>query len=272
MLSRNHSVKAIQEYFTSNKVRRLFQENNLSGFTDLWNLDASWVEPPNKRRKGISGVLTYELKIGDGSVQRIFIKRQENHNTRTLRHPIRGVSTFYREYNYVQKLLHAGVPVIEVLYYGQALTRSNQKAILVSRALEGYVSLEQWFALYEERKDPIKVRSVLQAVVNAIRPMHQKGVRHGSLYGKHVFVRPPVDGDTAGPAVEVCLLDLEKARRPMFHNQMIEKDLSQLIRHTKGMTQEEIRILVELYFDESDRKRWHLRLQRAIETKQRKPA
>jgi hypothetical protein len=270
MLSRNNNVKVIKEYFATNKVRRLFQQNDLSGFTDLWDLDASRVEPPNERRKGISGVVTFELKVGDGSVQRIFIKRQENHNTRTLKHPLRGVPTFFREFNYTQKLQHEGVPVIEVLYYGQALLRGNQQAILVSRALEGYVSLEQWFAHYEQRKDPIKVRSVLQVVVNAIKPMHQKGVRHGSLYGKHVFVRPPVDDDTAGSVVDVCLIDLEKARISIFHNRLIKRDLSQLLRHTKGMTQNEIHTLVDLYFDESDRRRWYLRLQHAIETKQRK--
>lgn len=272
MFSRNNNVKVIKEYFTTNEVRRLFQQNNLSGFTDLWDLDASWVEPPNERRKGISGVVAYELKVGDGSVQRIFIKRQENHNTRTFKHPLRGVPTFFREFNYVQKLEHEGVPVIEVLYYGQALSRGNQQAILVSRALEGYVSLDQWFARYDERKSPIRVRAVLQAVVKAVKLMHQKGVRHGSLYGKHVFVRPPADSDTAGSVVEVCLVDLEKARIPMFHNQMIEKDLSQLLRHTKGITRQKIHALVDLYFDESDRKRWHLRLQHAIEAKQRKSA
>jgi hypothetical protein len=272
MLSRNNNVKVIKEYFATNKVRRLFQQNDLSGFTDLWDLDASRVEPPNERRKGISGVVTFELKVGDGSVQRIFIKRQENHNTRTLKHPLRGVPTFFREFNYVQKLQHEGVPVIEVLYYGQALLRGNQQAILVSRALEGYVSLEKWFAHYEERNDPIRVRSVLQAVVNAIKSMHQKRVRHGSLHGKHVLVRPPANGYTVGSVVDVCLIDLEKARRPMFHNRMIEKDLSQLLRYTKGITREEFHTLVDLYFDESDQKRWHLRLQRAIETKLRKHA
>lgn len=270
MFSRNDKVKVIQERFATNKVRRLFQQNDLSGFTDLWRLDSLWVEPPNERRKGISGVVTYELKVGDGSVQRIFIKRQENHNTRTLKHPIRGIATFFRELNYVQKLQHEGVPVVEVLYYGRALFRSNQQAILVSRALEGYVSLEQWFSCYEERKDPIRVRSVLQAVVNAIKPMHQKGVCHGSLYGKHVLVRPSADGDTAGSEVDVCLIDLEKARISIFHNRIIEKDLSQLLRHTKGMTQEEAHTLVDLYFGELNRKRWHLRLKHAIETKQRR--
>ena len=269
MFSRNNNKRVIKEYFATNKVRRLFQQNNLSGFKDLWDLDASWFEPPNERRKGLSGVMTYELEVGDGSVQRIFIKRQENHNTRTLKHPIQGLPTFFREFNTVQKLQHAGVPVIEVLYYGQTLSRSNQQCILVSRALEEYVSLDQWFSRYEERNDPIRVRSVLQAVVNAIKSMHQKRVRHGSLHGKHVLVRPPANGDTVGSVVDVCLIDLEKARRPMFHNRMIEKDLSQLLRHTKGITQKEFHILVDLYFDESDQKRWHLRLQRAIETKQR---
>jgi hypothetical protein len=272
MFSKNNNVKVIKEYFTTNKVRHLFQQNNLSGFTDLWHLDAPCVEQPNERRNGISGVVTYELKVGDGSVQRIFIKRQENHNTRTFKHPIRGVPTFLREFNYVRKLQNEGVPVIKVLYYGQALFRASQQAILVSPALEGYVSLDQWFSRYEERRNSIRVRSVLQAVVNAIKPMHQKGVRHGSLYGKHVFVLPPADADTAGAFVDVCLIDLEKAHYSIFHNRVIEKDLSQLLRHTKGMTQEDIHTLVDLYFDESDRKRWRLRLQHAIETKQKKSA
>jgi hypothetical protein len=266
----NRDMRVVRECFIDDHVRGLFQQNRLRGFADLWHLDAPWVEAPNERRKGTSGVFRYPLEAGDGAIQPVFVKRQRNHNTKTCRHPIRGVPTFLREYAYIRKLQQAGIPVVDAWYYGQAVSGGVQHAILVTRALEGYVSLDQWFALDENGNDEGRVRAVLRSVVDAVKPIHARGIGHGSLYGKHIFVRTGAGGDAAGAAVDVRLIDLERARRSLFHDRLIRMDLSQLLRRTPGLGEKEREILLELYFDAPDRGRWRIRLQRAIETKKRK--
>ncbi len=266
----NGDMRVVREGFSDDTVRALFEQNRLRGFADLWHLEAAWVEAPNERRKGTSGVFRYPLEAGDGAIQPVFVKRQRNHNTKTCRHPIRGVPTFLREVAYIRKLRRAGIPVVDVWYYGQAISGGVQHAILVTRALEGYVSLDQWFALDENRSDEGRVRAVLRAVVDAVKPIHARGIGHGSLYGKHIFVRAGAGGDAAGAAFDVCLIDLERARRSLFHDRMIRMDLSQLLRRTPGLGEKERETLLELYFDAPDRGRWRLRLQRAIDTKTKK--
>lgn len=266
----NRDMRVIRERFIDDHVRGLFQQNRLRGFADLWHLDAPWVEAPNERRRGTSGVFRYPLEAGDGAVQPVFVKRQSNHNTKTCRHPIRGVPTFLREYRYIRELRQAGIPVVDVWYYGQAVSGGVQHAILVTRALEGYVSLDQWFALDENRNDDGRVRAVLRSVVDAVKPIHARGIGHGSLYGKHIFVRTGAGDDAAGAAVAIRLIDLERARRSLFHDRLIRMDLSQLLRRTPGLGEKEREILLALYFDAPDRGRWRIRLRKAIETKTRR--
>jgi len=269
MSSKSSEPKLIRHLFASESARTLLEDNQLGRFADIWNLEAPWFEDPNERRDGVSGVVTWQLKLPDGSNQRIFIKRQENHNTSTYRHPFRGEPTFYREYRNIQMLESIGVPAIEVLYYGEALGGGKNQAILISRGLDGYISLADWFAQPENRANQKAVYALLKTVVKAIRSMHNKRVKHGCLYGKHLFVKASEIGE-AEMAFDVRLLDLEKAKVTWFKNHAIEKDISQLVRHTPGLDQDNTEKLLEYYFEGSDLAGWRRRLREAILSKQRK--
>ncbi|GEM_PF-94548 len=269
MSSKNTNNRLVRESYSSNLTEAVFQQNRLAGFDPLWNLDAPWVEAPNERRAGISGVVTWDLVGPGGQSWPVFIKRQHNHNTRTLKHPLKGVPTFYREHRNITYLNKLGVPTIEVLYYGEQASTDGTKAILVSRALDGYVSLEDWLNSSAE-KDEVVVASVLEQIVAAIKPMHQHRIRHGCLYGKHVFLKFFSDNGIATQgrtAVDVRLLDLEKAHFSLFKNRIITKDLSQLLRHSGPILRAQVANLALLYFGAAKQQYWLTRLKKQIQGK-----
>lgn len=61
--------------------------NGLGRFEALWELDIGWLEGPNRRRSGWSGVSRWVLELPGGGQAGIFIKRQENYFCHTLLHP-----------------------------------------------------------------------------------------------------------------------------------------------------------------------------------------
>ena len=61
----------------------LLSKNNLATYASLWELKADWFEEPNIRRGGWSGVVKVTLKQTNDVPVSIFIKRQENHLSRT---------------------------------------------------------------------------------------------------------------------------------------------------------------------------------------------
>ena len=77
--------------------RSVLQRAALDGFDAWWTLALDEVEPGNQRRGGWSAVSRYCLPeaAGGGAV---FVKRQQDHVYRSLRHPWRGRLTAEREY------------------------------------------------------------------------------------------------------------------------------------------------------------------------------
>ena len=65
------------------------KHKNKYDFDTIWQLDTDWFEPPNHRRGGWSGVVKYVLETTHGAID-VFIKRQENHVSKTLLHPFKG--------------------------------------------------------------------------------------------------------------------------------------------------------------------------------------
>lgn len=266
MSSKNASAKVnIREEFASAETRALFANNRLPGFAELWALEAPWFEAPNARRNGQSGVVTHELRIAGGSSQRVFIKRQQNHGTRTFLHPIRGRPTFYREYRAIRKLNAIGVPTVEPLYYGAAKSDGAWKAILVTRALDDYVPLQDYFSAPGPGASPAEAEAVLRGLVDAIKPMHRHHFSHGCLYGKHVFVKASTNREAA--SAEIRLIDLEKVRRKTSRRGIIKHDLSQLIRHTPALGERECRSLLRYYFGAEEGQRWYARFASLIATR-----
>lgn len=198
-------------------------------FDAIWNLEGNWVEPPNYRRGGWSGVARMNLPVATGSVLGAYLKRQENHGRLSLRHPFRGEATFTREFEIISHLRRHQVPTLDPIYYGEYSASGERRAILMTKALDGYRSLEELMddgtvaALAFATR-----RRLLEVLARTVRQMHDAGVEHRSLHPKHLMVLQRDDD------VEVALIDLEKSRRSPAPLLSMIRDLITLNRRAEG--------------------------------------
>ncbi|MCP4128721.1 MAG: lipopolysaccharide kinase [Gammaproteobacteria bacterium] len=217
--------------FSAPQWQEILRHNQLDGFEALWELQADWFETPNQRRGGWSGVVRIELNLPDGGTEAVFVKRQENHTRRTLRHPLRGEPTFAGEMENILALQQAGVPTLEPVYYRERKASKGWQAILVTRELGGFRSLavlmREWLDMGWSQS-VVERRRLIGVLASAIRRMHNYRLAHNSLHPKHVFVRLVEGGDP-----EVCLIDLEKMRHTIAFSLAARRDLDSLNRRTR---------------------------------------
>jgi hypothetical protein len=189
-------------------------------FGSLWTIQTEWFEPPNTTRGGWSGVIKTELEVNKQNLT-VFIKRQDKHLTRTWRHCLRGIPTFQREYNNICLLRALNIPTLNPIYF----EREKKKAILITKALDDYSCLDK---LRKNDFSSAQIRSLLIAVANVIRTLHEYRLQHNCLYPKHIFVSHSETG------WKVRLIDLEKLRRNLLRKSAQRRDLSSLSRHTNS--------------------------------------
>ncbi len=211
--------------------REILAYNGLGTFEALWSLERNWYEEPNCRRHGWSGVSRHVLRSPQGGALTVFVKRQQNHNFRSLRHPLGGLPTAYREYRNLCRLKRYGLPCPELVFYGHRHAGGQWQAVLVTRSLTGYRPLED--CLNSIRPDDGGARAaMLASVAETLSRIHRRHLRHGSLYAKHILVQ---DRNQGGPNHEACrfhsaVIDLERMRThfPLFRLALC--DLDQLYR------------------------------------------
>jgi hypothetical protein len=196
-------------------------------FEQWWQQQGEWVEEPNTRRGGTSGV--QRIHSSDGSL--LYAKRQVGHIYHSFLHPF-GRPTVLRERNALQCLNRLGINVPQVVYCGaERDADSNWRALLVTAELKGFIEIDRWHADGgRERHGPVFHDQVMQAVGVMIARMNNGRWQHNCLYSKHVFIR--VEGEGAAATFEVGTLDLEKSRRRLTRQQAARHDLRQLRRHS----------------------------------------
>ena len=184
----------------------VLRHNGLETFEALWAATSDWIERPNVERGGLSGVSRLELALPDGRKMGAYLKRQSGHVRRTLRHPWRGEPTFAREFNMLAYLRAQDVQAPLPLYFGQRVVDGTPRAILLTRELEGFSSLDL-FSDAQIKPAVAENHALIRAVAKAVRRLHDCGVQHRSLYEKHLFIRRRDQG------YDVAVIDLEKSRR-----------------------------------------------------------
>ncbi|MEN8206894.1 MAG: lipopolysaccharide kinase InaA family protein [Pseudomonadota bacterium] len=222
--------------------------NGLDSFEAVWALDIGWFEEPNVRRGGWSGVSRLEVTCTDGRSEAIFIKRQENHETFSWRHPLKGVTTFRREFQNLMLLQSFDVPTLEVLYFAERNVGNDRRAILVSRELTGYSSLEDCMAYWQQHGFPEKAvwQETIQRIATVARHMHQHRMQQNCFLPKHIFI-----GERHGQ-MDVRLIDMEKAKRRWTKERALVRDLDTFNRRSAGIrTADRLRFL--LAYHEVDR-------------------
>ncbi len=233
----------------------LLERHGLAGFEALWDLQAEWFEPPNQRRGGWSGVARLELQGPDGSREALFLKRQENHTRRGLRHPW-GEPTFAAEIRNILWARDAGVPTLEPVYFG----RRRKRAVLVTRELRGFASLFQHMLEWREQdwaRSVERRRALIAELAKVVRRLHAARLVHNALHPKHVFVR---FSDPGSP--EVRLIDMEKMRRILLPGMAARRDLDSLNRRSQWWSRTDRLRFLRAYFGVSrltagQRRYWH---------------
>lgn len=181
-----------------------------------------WVEAPNARRGGQSGVK--RIRAGGGRL--LYCKQQLGHTCRSLRKPL-GYPTAMRERDALQHCQRLGVPVPRVVFAGCRKLEGSWQAVLVTEALEGFESLEECYRQQREQDwgEPLHL-SVLREVGRVVGLLNAGRRQHGCLYLKHVFVQ------LDGASVRVALIDLEKSRVRLSRRQAASHDLRQIARRS----------------------------------------
>lgn len=194
-------------------------------FDRWWHSQGVWVEPANKRRGGESGVLL--LQARDPKRPQLYCKRQAGHTYRTLLHPL-GQPTVLREIKAYRAFAHLGIRVPKLVYGAARMHAGQWQALLVTEALSGFISLEQWYGTHTP--DQSLRGLVMNQVASMLASLHRAGWQHGCCYPKHIFVKI-APRNTEPPVVETAILDLEKSRRRLRSKDAARHDLSQLWRH-----------------------------------------
>lgn len=216
--------------FIAINARELLAQHGLDNFAALWALPLDPVDEPNTNRGGWSEVYRLELKDEQGMTQAFYVKRQENHLTRTLAHPF-GEPTFAREFRAIQTYMRLGVPVLEPVFFARRRQPSGAQAIIITRALDEYSPLEDWL----QRWDSLGRRERDQLIHTAaalVRTLHNTGYVHNCLYPKHIFLEGGAEG-------RARLIDLEKTRRAVLGRRDYVRDLETLQRRSHSPSRSE---------------------------------
>ena len=231
------------ELFYISEFQKLFLAEGFDNFDALWDYQGEWVEPANSRRRGWSGVC--RLEIPNTVEPPFYLKRQENHNTRTFKHPIQGIPTYRREVINIHRFGQYKIPTVDLVYYGERKISNKHQAILISRALEAYEELEPWIAKANDRQ----LDEMLQKLAVHVRNMHDRGLMHMYLNSSSILVRKTKKSLLEKSKIDIRIIDLESVRRQPIARQRRYKDLNYMLTHIQGLSQQNFSDFLNYYFD-----------------------
>lgn len=195
--------------------------------------DLQPIDEPNLARGGESRVARAEAVLPDGEEALVYIKKQHDYCFRDPHAGFRKRPTLLREYRGLKRLEQLGITAPDVVLYRQR----GKDAILVTRALSGYVDLDTALS----GANPTKRVRIVAAVSQVLRRLHTRAWRHGCLYPKHVLIR------NSGVEMSVALIDLEKMRRVLSAKRAAVRDLDQLFGRSSALTKPEVDLMTEPY-------------------------
>lgn len=216
--------------FIAINARKLLAQHGLDNFAALWALPLDPVDEPNTNRGGWSEVYRLELKDDKGLTQAFYVKRQENHRTRSLRHPL-GEPTFAREFRAIQTYMRLGVPVLEPVFFSQRRASTGAQAIIITRALDEYAPLDDWLKRWSSL-GRIERDQLINTTAALVRALHYTGYVHNCLYPKHIFLEGGAEG-------RARLIDLEKTHRALLGRRGYVRDLETLQRRSNSPSRSE---------------------------------
>lgn len=224
--------------FMNPAIADLLKQHQLDSFTALWDLELDAVDEANTGRGGWSSVA--KLELGE---QRFYLKRQINYLTHTLHKPL-GEPTFSREMRNILRYQRLGIPALSAAFFAQRKVAGEQRAILMTHALEGWQDLEHWQQQWSRLSNE-QQQSIVQACAKLAKTVHDAGQVHGCFYPKHIFLQEQEAGFTAQ------LIDLEKTRPLLLRRRDRIKDLEPLFRRSKQVWgPEHMQLFLQTYLEQ----------------------
>ena len=213
----------------------------------LTTREFDWFEAPNRRRGGWSGVtrLVLNPEAAPEDQQAVFLKIQQNHFYRAPNTCFIKKLTFEREFEVLQQLKSATDTIPELAFFATWQVGSDVGAILVTRALDDWLPLNDWLLGRKGLTPPDEAtfKKALEAIAQSAREINTAGWVHLCFSAKHLFVRPQAD-DT----FESCVIDMEKSRKHLRANYRTRKDCSHFMRHTPKLTDAQKLTFLQAYF------------------------
>lgn len=223
--------------FLAAEDRALLQRHGLDSFEALWAQQLDAVDEPNTSNDGWSSVFRLELE-GQG----YYLKRQSNYLTRTLSHPF-GEPSFSREFRNISRYRQLGIPALQAVFYGQRKVGGEVRAILLTRALDGWDDLDSLLQCWPTLT-AAQHTTILKACGQLARNLHGMRQVHGCFYPKHIFMQTTASG------YQAQLIDLEKTRPLLFGQRDRVKDLEPLLRRASIWSNDDVRQLLSAYLDQ----------------------
>jgi hypothetical protein len=171
-----------------------------------------------------------------------YLKRQSNYLTRTLHAPF-GEPSFAREFRNISRYNTLGIPALEAAFFGQRKVDGEVRAILLTRALDGWDDLDSLLQRWSELT-AVQQSAILKACGQLARRLHGLRQVHGCFYPKHIFMQAD------GGGYRAQLIDLEKTRPLLFGMRDRVKDLEPLLRRAPMWSTEQLRELLAAYLDQ----------------------
>ncbi len=207
------------------------READLDSFERIWELDEDWIEAPNERRQGWSGVVRRNIDSGDGPVP-LFIKRQQGQNRRTLTHPFRSRPTYFFEYRFLHRRGEQFPQLVGYACYGERHRDGADQAVLATIGLQDYLDLNT-LAAETPRSE---LQALLAELYRAVLPLHLARLQHGALYAAHIFAHNESRG--------IKLIDLERVRFRARKRVAARADLKQFINRTDWLDEDLLATLI----------------------------
>lgn len=214
-----------QQAFIAVSAEAMLQHHALTTFDALWNAPGEPVDKPNRARGGISSVTRLKLAGADGQQECFYLKRQSNYRIRSPQRPL-GESTVAREFHNIELCTRSSIPTMEVAFFAERREGGELQAILLTRDLEGYLSMDHWFERWADLDYRLQ-QNLIRACAAAVARLHASGAVHNCLYPKHLFLKPLSDG------MGVRFIDLEKLRAQRLSPWGHMRDLDALNRRSE---------------------------------------
>ena len=239
----------VEKFRVSQKSETILAEAGLLDIEAVVGREFDWFETPNQRRGGWSGVSRIVLnpEASQEDQEAVFLKIQKNHCYRSPNKYFRKQLTFVRELEAMEQVAAIIRYTPEVLFFAQWSSGADAGAILITKSLDGWLSLADWLRGEKGLVPPDETTflNVLKEIAMTSRQLNNAGWVHFGFSAKHIFVRPRVNADTA---FDICLIDYEKCRKHAFFGYRTMKDCSHFIRHTPKFSDAHKRYYLKSYF------------------------